>query len=76
MVAPQIIDDEPRLERLAPVPLGAVCFRYVDGYSDLNMLNRAILDRVMRRGRVYISNTSIKGAFFASLQRQSSHDAG
>jgi glutamate/tyrosine decarboxylase-like PLP-dependent enzyme len=58
-----MIDDEPRLERLAPVPLSAVCFRYVNGSADLNALNQSILDRVIRRGRVYISNAKIGGAF-------------
>ncbi len=57
------IDAEPRLERLAPAPLSAVCFRYIAGEGDLNALNRAILDRVIRRGRVYISNAMIGGKF-------------
>ena len=59
----QFIDAEPRLERLAPVPLSAVCFRYVEGKGDLNALNRSILDRVIRRGRVYISNAKIGDSF-------------
>jgi aromatic-L-amino-acid decarboxylase len=57
------IDAEPRLERLAPVALSAVCFRYVDGTGDMNALNRLILDRVLRRGRVYISNAIISNTF-------------
>lgn len=57
------IDAEPKLERLAPVALSAVCFRYVDNSSDLDELNRCILDRVIRRGRVYISNAEIRGRF-------------
>jgi glutamate/tyrosine decarboxylase-like PLP-dependent enzyme len=57
------IDAEPKLERLAPVPLSAVCFRYVDYSGDLDALNRAILNRVIRRGRVYISNATIGGKF-------------
>jgi glutamate/tyrosine decarboxylase-like PLP-dependent enzyme len=57
------IDAEPRLERLAPVALSAVCFRYVGGTGDINALNRAILDRVVRRGRVYISNAIIGNSF-------------
>jgi aromatic-L-amino-acid/L-tryptophan decarboxylase len=57
------IDAEPRLERLAPVALSAVCFRYVGGTGDMNALNRLILDRVVRRGRVYISNAIIGTAF-------------
>lgn len=57
------IDTEPQLERLAPVALSAVCFRYVDETADINALNRAILDRVVRRGRVYISNAIIGDKF-------------
>lgn len=60
------IDAEPRLERLAPVELSAVCFRY-RGHGPhedaLDRLNRAILKRVIERGRVYISNASIRGKF-------------
>jgi len=57
------IDAEPELERLAPVALSAVCFRYLGGGKDRDTLNRSVLDRVVRRGRVYISNASIGGAF-------------
>jgi glutamate/tyrosine decarboxylase-like PLP-dependent enzyme len=57
------IDAEPKLERLAPVALSAVCFRYVGGAGDINALNRAILDRVVRHGRVYISNAVIGNSF-------------
>ncbi|MGE5207520.1 MAG: pyridoxal phosphate-dependent decarboxylase family protein [Chlamydiota bacterium] len=60
------IDAEPGLERLAPVELSAVCFRYrgTGGREyELDRLNRAILKRVIERGRVYISNASIHGKF-------------
>ena len=63
------IDAEPKLERLAPVPLSAVCFRYVGGSGELegsrglDALNREVLARVIRRGRVYISNATIDGKF-------------
>lgn len=57
------VDAEPALERLAPVPLSAVCFRYVASGGDLDALNREILARVIRRGRVYISNATIHGKF-------------
>ncbi|WP_109484332.1 pyridoxal phosphate-dependent decarboxylase family protein [Occallatibacter savannae] len=67
-VLASFIDAEPRLERLAPVALSAVCFRYIGksggaGSSDLDDLNRRILDRVIRRGRVYLSNATIHGHF-------------
>jgi glutamate/tyrosine decarboxylase-like PLP-dependent enzyme len=57
------IDAEPRLERLAPVALSAVCFRYNNASRDPDALNRAILKRVTQRGRVYLSNAMIHGNF-------------
>lgn len=57
------IDTEPRLERLAPVALSAVCFRYVGDTAGSNALNRSILDEVVRRGRVYISNAMVDNTF-------------
>jgi aromatic-L-amino-acid decarboxylase len=81
----EMIDAEPRLERVAPVDLSAVCFRYKgkDGarpvstklqpfaetglapspLRDGDALNRAILHRVVQRGRVYLSNATIHGQF-------------
>lgn len=50
------------LELLAPVELSAVCFRYrLAGDSDGR--NRAILRRVIERGRVYLSNATLGGRF-------------
>jgi glutamate/tyrosine decarboxylase-like PLP-dependent enzyme len=60
------VDAEARLERLAPVELSAVCFRFRGREAkedELDRLNRAILKRVIERGRVYISNASIRGKF-------------
>lgn len=51
------------LEVLAPVGLSAVCFRYSGGRTELDVLNAAILKRVIERGRVYFSNASIRGKF-------------
>jgi aromatic-L-amino-acid/L-tryptophan decarboxylase len=50
------------LELLAPVELSAVCFR-ARADADVDGLNRSILAAVNRRGRVYISNATINGAF-------------
>jgi aromatic-L-amino-acid decarboxylase len=61
-----LIADQPELELLAPVPLSAVCFRYVakpDAGRDFNALNQAILQRIVRRGKVFLSNASIQGKF-------------
>ena len=57
------VDADTRLERLAPIALSAVCFRYTAAAEDLNELNRTILDKVVRRGRVYLSNALLNGQF-------------
>lgn len=62
-VLARAIDADPRLERLNPVTLSAVCFRYAAGEGDLDTLNWAILTRVTQRGRVYLSNALIHGKF-------------
>ena len=62
----QLLADQVRthddLQLLAPVELSAVCFRYRRG-DDLNPLNERILKRVVQRGRVFISNASMRGKF-------------
>ena len=61
----KLVVQRPELELLAPVPLSAVCFRYVANRpaTELDALNRAILQRIVRRGRVFLSNASIHGSF-------------
>lgn len=59
----ECIDAEPLLERLAPVALSAVCFRYRGTTRSLNDLNQAILERVIRRGHVYLSNATLHDQF-------------
>ncbi len=62
----QLIQSEDKLEVLAPVPLSAVCFRYVaqrGTANDFDALNQAILQRIVRRGKVFLSNASIQGKF-------------
>jgi glutamate/tyrosine decarboxylase-like PLP-dependent enzyme len=55
------------LELLARVELSAVCFRYKGAGSlsedELNRRNAAILKRLVRRGRVYLSNATLRGKF-------------
>jgi glutamate/tyrosine decarboxylase-like PLP-dependent enzyme len=61
------VDARPELERLAPVSLSAVCFRHRgDGRqtdAELDRLNQDLLLRVVRRGRVYLSNAAVRGRF-------------
>ena len=53
----ETIRAEPELELLAPVTLSAVCFRH------RSKDNQATLKRVIARGRVYLSNATIRGQF-------------
>jgi aromatic-L-amino-acid decarboxylase len=53
---------EPTLELLAPVTLSAVCFRHRSS-GDADARNAALLAEVNRRGRVYLSNATVRGAF-------------
>jgi aromatic-L-amino-acid decarboxylase len=57
---------QPELELMAPVELSAVCFRYRASKASeeaLNRLNPVILKRVVERGRVYLSNASLRNRF-------------
>jgi glutamate/tyrosine decarboxylase-like PLP-dependent enzyme len=71
-----LIDADDSIERLAPVELSAVCFRWTGagagvgagagdsaGAGDLDRINAEILAEVNRRGHVYLSNADIRGAF-------------
>ena len=53
----ELVGGEPSLELMAPAPLSAVCFRH------RTRDNAALLQRVIARGRVYISNATINGQF-------------
>lgn len=61
------ITKQPDLQLLAPVELSAVCFRYTGteflSEDELNRYNADILKRVVQRGRVYLSNASLRGRF-------------
>src|SRR5437773_237747 len=61
------VANHPEFELLAPVELSAVCFRHRVGEpatdEELNRHNSAILKRLVERGRVYLSNTTVRGTF-------------
>jgi aromatic-L-amino-acid decarboxylase len=63
----ELIGDRPELELMAPIELSAVCFRYVgEGRlpeEEMNRINAEILQRVNRRGRVYLSNATLHAKF-------------
>ena len=58
------VDDDPRLERLADVPLNIVCFRYHEPdleESKLNDINRSIAEMLLEDGRVFAGGTVYEG---------------
>ncbi len=62
------IDASDDFERLAPVPLSIVCFRYAPAHlrgngEALNARNRALMVDVQRDGEAYLSNATIGAAF-------------
>ncbi len=63
-----LIDAAPDLERLAPVELAIVCFRYVPdalrGDEDgLDALNKAIIEQLQIGGKVFLNGTLLDGRF-------------
>lgn len=62
-----VIRNTPELELVAPVELSAVCFRHrltQEATEEIrNRFNLALLKRVNRRGRIYLSNAELKGKF-------------
>lgn len=64
----QRVEQAEELELMAPVLLSAVCFRFFPrtpalSETQLDELNLKVLNRVQRRGRVFISNATIRGRF-------------
>ena len=58
------VDSEPRLQRLADVPLNIVCFRYHDerlGETEMNRINSLVGDRLLDDGRVFAGATVYEG---------------
>jgi aromatic-L-amino-acid/L-tryptophan decarboxylase len=55
------VDAEPELERLAPVALNIVCFRYKDALGDLDRLNIDITADLQESGIAAPSTTSVGG---------------
>ncbi len=59
-----LVDAEPSLERLAPVELSTVCFRWIGGDGDaVDACNRRILGDLVARGHVYLSSATLDGRF-------------
>lgn len=61
-----LIEGQPELELLAPVPLNIVCFRYVNEHlseAQLNELNEELLAQLQERGIAVPSSTVLDGKY-------------
>jgi glutamate/tyrosine decarboxylase-like PLP-dependent enzyme len=61
-----LVEQEPSLELLAPVPLNIVCYRYVvpgKGDEELNALNAELLIRLQESGVAAPSNATVRGRY-------------
>jgi aromatic-L-amino-acid/L-tryptophan decarboxylase len=63
-----LVDAAPDLERLAPVELSIVCFRYVPSGARMDaaavdLLNKRIMETVQAEGRAFLTNTTLAGRF-------------
>lgn len=61
-----LVDDSPKLQRLAPVPLNIVCFRFKADHLDdtsLNQLNQELLIQLHERGIAAPSYTTFGGKY-------------
>jgi aromatic-L-amino-acid decarboxylase len=61
-----LVDAAPDLERLAPVELSIVCFRYVPealrgDEARLDALNKALVEQVQAGGEAFVSSTVLRG---------------
>jgi len=59
------VDAHSSFELMAPVPLSLVCFRLNDGRPEpeLDRLNRELISRLNRSGRLLLTQTVLKGRF-------------
>ena len=57
------IQDDPRFELAAPVPLSLVCFRWKGSDAD----NQRLMDSVNSTGKAFLSHTALRGRFVLRL---------
>jgi aromatic-L-amino-acid decarboxylase len=65
------VDEAPDWERLEPVPVNTVCFRWKpDGIRDpaaLEAANADLLERINREGTIYLTHTKLDGVYTLRL---------
>jgi aromatic-L-amino-acid decarboxylase len=74
------VDRDPDFERLAPVPLNLVCFRFrpaaaAADEARLEALNARLLCRLNDSGRLYLTHTRLRGTYVLRLSVGQTHTA-
>jgi glutamate/tyrosine decarboxylase-like PLP-dependent enzyme len=63
-----LVDEAPDLERMAPVELSIVAFRYVPAAlrgddAQLDALNQRLMQRIQQDGAAFVTNAAVRGRF-------------
>lgn len=62
------VTEHPDFELLAPAPLNTVCFRYTKGPDEaLDMINEKIMNTINASGKLFFTQTKLKGKFTLRL---------
>ena len=66
------IRKDPRFELMAPVTINLVCFRYHPFHrnfseEELEQINKELMDKLNRSGKMFITHTKLKGKFVLRL---------
>ncbi len=66
-----LVDSHPDFEKMAPNPFSTVCFRAnIEGITDnekLNKLNEALMNKINKSGKAYLSHTKLNGNYVLRL---------
>jgi aromatic-L-amino-acid decarboxylase len=59
------VEAHEQFELMAPVPFSLVCFRMNDGRDEASLaaLNRELLERINRTGKVFLTHTVLRGKY-------------
>ncbi len=67
----QWVDEAPEFERLAPVPLSTVCFRYVPegglAEEQLERINERLLQQINAGRQIFLSHTKVCGRYMLRM---------
>jgi aromatic-L-amino-acid decarboxylase len=63
------VEEDPRFELAAPVPLNLVCFRHKDG----DVFNEKLVERLNKSGKIYLTHTKLDGQYTIRMSIAQTH---